>query len=144
MPTTEELRGLVGRAEITKLKMLGTGLEVDRVLGRRVLIKEVEPETIMDKLEKEGLLVFEASMKKENTPRASTGIVVKVGDAYEDEGIHAPVWEGTMILFSKYAGVSFAVDEESGYRIIDENEIICTFKRAEKSDVMVLPVKAEG
>lgn len=143
MPTTEELRGLVGRAEITKLKMLGTGLEVDRVLGRRVLIKEVEPETIMDRLEKEAVLVFTAQLKKDNTPRASTGIVVKVGEAYAGLGM-SPVEEGEMILFSKYAGVSFSVDEESGYRIIDENEIICTFKRAEKSDVMVLPVKAEG
>lgn len=132
----KEQKQLIKKPEVSRLKMLGSGLKVGRVLGRRVLVKDVEPETEMDEVEKRGLLVIPESVKEANTPKSSVGIVLQLGDNFDypglDNFVPYSVSEGDMVLFSKYAGVQFAVDKELGYRIVDESEIICTFERADK------------
>ncbi len=68
--------------------------------------------------------------KKDNTPLPSTGIVVQLGEELRNEniqprGIIPCVQEGDMIMFSRFAGTDFRVDEED-FRILEENEVMCT------------------
>lgn len=112
-----EVRAALGKAEIEKLKALGTGIKVGRVLGDRVLVKVVEPFTKMDEVEKKGLLFIPESAKDRNTPIPSTGIVVMVGE--DCEVLH----EGEMVLFSKYAGTDFTIEQE-GFRVMDSREVM--------------------
>lgn len=102
--------------------MISKGLKVDQVFGRRVLIKLVKPYTELDQAEKAGLYIPE---KEKHTPMPSTGIVVLKGIELDEEGYEGTnLAEGDMIMFSKYAGTDFRVDEED-YRILDINEVIC-------------------
>lgn len=68
-----------------RLKELGKGVVVDKVWGRRLLVQPVTPYTEMDEVEKKGILVVPEKVKEQNTPRPSTGIVVKVGEGVEAE-----------------------------------------------------------
>ena len=45
--------------------------------------------------------------------------------------------EGDMVMFSRFAGTDFRVDEED-FRILEENEIMCTL---EDTEGVVVPVK---
>lgn len=64
-----------------------------------------------------------------NQPLPSTGIVVKLGDSFRylerDPEALNELNEGDMVLFSRFAGTDFRVDEEQ-FRILEENEIMCT------------------
>lgn len=75
----DTLQGLIGKPQIARLKALGSGLKVGQVLGARVLAIAVEPETELDRVEREGLIAFPKAVKKENTPLPTTGIVIALG-----------------------------------------------------------------
>lgn len=126
---TKDLRRDLRTPEVDKLKALGPGIKIDRVMGPRVLVKPVIPYTTMDRLEAEGVLVFEQWMKDENTPAASTGFVLDVGD--EVEGSFLKLLKPTdenpspMVLFSKYSGSPFTVDGE-GVIVLETSEIVAT------------------
>lgn len=166
--TTEEMRKSVGKPELNRLKALGTGLRVGRVLGNRVLVKTVVPFTKMDELEKAGLLYAPKAAKEQNTPKPTTGVVVAVGEGvpYEviaganmsmaeylvrqqqacmtQQAVPQPerlrrVEEGDMIMFSKFAGFDFMIENED-YRIVEVSEILCTLVDTEG---VVTEVKAE-
>src|SRR5262245_33594814 len=94
------------RLDSARLKELGSGIKVGRVLGTRVLVKPVTPFTEMDRLEKEGLLYAPKHVKEELTPRPTTGVVVAVGQRV------TLVSEGDMVMFSKFAGMDFLIEEE--------------------------------
>lgn len=68
-----------------------------------------------------------------------------LGDDYAVEGgdLGPHVAVGDMVLFSKYSGTEFSVSEEAGFRILDENEILCTFIAKEGSDVNLALVEGE-
>lgn len=119
------------------------------MLGARVLAIAVEPETEMDDVERRGLLVIPKDVKKDNTPRPTTGIVVAVGPAipcymcgrtkweHDDRGwvccaaYDPTLREGDMIMFPKFAGNEHIISEES-MRIMDEKEVMCTLVDTEE------------
>lgn len=121
-----------------------------------MLVKLVVPFTDMDRVEKAGLLVLPQTVKENNTPLASTGVIVKLGELFrsmpglyqmdEEDRIRLgmdpkeppPVLqEGTMVMFSRFAGSDVRVDEEQ-FRILDESEIMCTLTDVNN---VVTPIK---
>lgn len=125
MPTAEEVRQAIARPQLTRLKQLGKGLRIKMVLGKRVLVRTVQPYTQMDDVEKKGLIHIPESVKEKNTPLPSTGIVVQVGeDADDRERFNL---DGAMVMFSKHAGTDVVVEEED-YRVLDIAEIMCVFE----------------
>jgi co-chaperonin GroES (HSP10) len=126
----------VGKAEVERLKALNLGLRVARVLGRRLLVKVVEPSTDLDRVEASGLLTVPKWVKEQNTPMPNYGVVVEVGAGVlgDDVLILAP---GTMVLFSKFSGVDLSVQEER-FRILGVDEVLCTL---ETTEGWVLPLK---
>lgn len=132
---TKETRSLLGKAEIAKLKALGAGLKVGRVLGERVLVKTITPFTKADDLEKKGLLYVPETVKEANTPRPNCGVVIARGPEV------ALLEDGEMVLFSKYGGTELTVDSEEGFRILDVSEILCTL---EDTQGVVAPIVEEG
>lgn len=124
MPTVEELKKNVLRPQASRLKQLGHGLRVHQVLGRRVLIRTVKPYTQMDDVEKRGMLFIPEEVKEKNTPLPSTGIVVHVGKGATQEE-RADLTDA-MVMFSKHAGSDLVVEEED-FRILDIDEVMCTF-----------------
>lgn len=130
MPTTsKDVAESLGKPQIARLKNLGTGMKVGVVSGNRLLIKAVNPYTDLDRVEAEGKLYIPKSVKKDNTPLPSTGIVLKIGEevSLADREIYK---EGTAVLFSKFAGHDFVVDEED-LKIMEVNEILCTIEFTE-------------
>ena|SRR5579872_4016588 len=125
---------ILEKAQIERLKQLGTGLYVEAVLGDRVLVETVAPETGMDKAKKSGLYIPE-SIEKANTPKPATGIILLVGDDVDSRRLGP----GVMVLFSKYAGFDFIIDEHEGYRVLDTREILCVLGRREDSDALIVP-----
>ena len=140
MPSSHDLKETLSRAQVTKLKALGTGIKVDKVMGERLLIKLVHSFTDMDRVEKEGLLHIPKTAKDANQPLPSTGIVVQLGEELQEAyivkyGINRPIsdpdntpWPiepGSMVMFSRFSGTDFRVDEEQ-FRILDINEVMCT------------------
>lgn len=125
MPTVDELRKAVNRPQISRLKQLGHGLRVYKVLGRRVLIRTVKPYTQMDEVEKKGLLYVPEEVKEKNTPLPSTGIVIQVGEDATD--LERANLTEAMVMFSKHAGSDLVVNEED-FRILDIDEVMCIFE----------------
>ena len=126
---------MLTKPQIPRLKQLTSGHSVGQVLGNRVLVKTVEPYTEMDRLEKEGLLYAPDTAREANTPLPTTGIVVAVSAE-----VHA-LFEGDMVMFSKYAGTDCYFNEEA-FRILDVREVLCTLvaKAAEEELPTVLPL----
>lgn len=118
---TKDLQEAIGRPQMARLKALGKGLKVGKVLGRRVLVLTVAPYTEMDKVEKMGLLHIPKSVKEENTPLPTTGIVLLVGP----EVMEGTVGEGDMVMFPKFSGSDLLIEEQN-MRILDIREILCT------------------
>lgn len=138
MPTTsKDVRDAMSKPQITRLKQLGKGMKVGIVWGNRVLVKTVIPFTKADELEKSGLLYMPEDVKNANTPLPSTGFIIEIGREVEDDV--AQLLEGRAILFSKFAGADFVIDEED-FKILDIAEILCTIDFDEDSPVV--PVKA--
>lgn len=115
----------LSKPQVAKLKALGTGIRVGLVWGRRLLVKPVVPYTDMDRVEKEGTVIIPDSVRQQNTPLPSTGIVVAIGELLEDSERRI-FEEGTGVLFSKYAGVDFTI-ETVDYKIINLDEVLATF-----------------
>lgn len=136
MPTSKEVQAAMSKPQILRLKQLGKGMKVGHVLGARVLIKTVIPWTQMDEVEKEGILVVPKSVRDDNTPLPSTGFVIEIGRDVEDE--MARILEGAAVMFSKFAGADFVIDEED-FKILDVAEIMCTIEFAESSPIA--PIK---
>lgn len=142
---SKELKQMLTKPQIAKLKQLTNDLQVGRVLGDRVLVKVVDPYTEMDEVEKKGLLVIPETVRDANQPMPTTGIVVAVGDitlVYDDntgKG-YKPVHEGDMVMFSKYAGSECYFNNEH-FRIMEVKEILCTLVEREGASVpSVVPV----
>lgn len=135
----QEQKKLLTRPQIERLKALGSGLKVGRVLGERVLVKTVKPWTDMDRVEKEGHLVIPESVRQANEPKESTGVVVAVGDLMSEELLDV----GTMVMFSVHAGWEFTIGGESGFRILDLKDVLCTLEQTEEEPTVVAPVKGD-
>jgi chaperonin GroES len=123
---SQEMKHLQAKRNSVRLRMLGSGLKVDKVFGERVLIKVVKPYTEMDRAKQAGLALPQDAEER-NTPLPSTGIVVMVGDGWYKSDTHGtpdcPVAEGDMIMFSKYAGSDYRVDEED-FKILSMSEVV--------------------
>jgi co-chaperonin GroES (HSP10) len=95
----------------------------------------------MDRVEKEGLLHIPKTARDANQPLPSTGIVVKLGEEFKKPWATKSdaLQEGAMIMFSRFAGMDFRIDEQD-FRILEENEIVCTL---EDTQGVVVPVKED-
>lgn len=127
-------RQMLTKPQVQRLKQLTDGLEVGQVMGDRVLVKLVTPFTEMDRVEKEGILYVPESAREENTPLPTTGIIVAIG-----RGVVDPLYEGDMVMFSKYAGSDVYFNEEA-FRIMETREVLCTLQARAEGDIVVLPV----
>jgi co-chaperonin GroES (HSP10) len=122
MPTSAEVQAQISKPQITRLKALGSGVRVQLVLGDRVLIKTIVPFTDMDRVEKAGILYIPEEVKQQLTPLPSTGLVVQIGEGVSAES--AALLQGAAVMFSKFAGTDFIVDEED-YKLLDTAEVMC-------------------
>jgi co-chaperonin GroES (HSP10) len=141
-------------------RVLGKGIEVHSVLGKRVLVSEIKPWTELDernnRLMQAGAPTLEAPkghyvndtyVKTAEAP-ACTGFIVSVGDQVQ----HPLVREGGCVAFGNYAGTAFAVSQEA-FRILDLSEILFVLRSVEgetmdsvhiptREDEVIGPVKA--
>lgn len=122
MQTSQDVQERIGKPQLLRLKALGSGVRVERVLGNRVLIKAITPFTDLDRVEKEGKLYIPKAVKDANTPLPSTGLVIEVGLGVSAD--QAELLRGAAVMFSKFAGSDFVVDEED-FKILDVPEILC-------------------
>lgn len=120
-----ELTAAVGKPQIARLKQVGKGVKLGVVLGDRVLVKPIIPYTELDEIEKKGLLYMPDSVKKDNTPLPSTGIVVALGLGVSSEA-RQYLAEGTGVLFGKYAGTDIVIDGGE-FKVFNISDIMCTF-----------------
>jgi len=101
-----------------RLKTVGKGIFVKKVLGERLLIKSTIPYTQMDEAEIKSKIVIPEYIKKENTPISTYGVVVQVGDGCLHE------WhEGDIVLFGKFSGTDFTMSNDD-FRVMHENEVL--------------------
>ena len=135
---SQEHKQLITKPQVERLKALGSGLKVGRVLGDRVLVKTVAAWTDMDRVEKEGLLEIPKAVRDANTPKESSGVVIGVGSQLSQE-----LAIGDMVMFSMHAGSEFSVGGEEGFRILDSKEILCTLEQDGEEPVELIPVRGE-
>ena len=124
---SKDIQKALKKPEIIRLQQIGSGIKVGEVLGDRILVEEIEPETIGTKLEKAGTLYIPDSYKEQNKPKPCTGVILKVGRGVPDYD-RKVLQEGVAVLFSKYAGTSYTLDEREGLRVLDVNEVMCTLE----------------
>jgi co-chaperonin GroES (HSP10) len=117
METKESKLLLQQKQSQLSLKQLGSGMKIKQVFGNRCLVKTVTPHTILDEYQKLGLSI---PNKEEHTPRPSTGIVIQLGDQWQNPFLEV----GAMVFFSKFAGADFVIEEED-FRVLDYQEILC-------------------
>lgn len=135
---TKELAAAIGKPSLLKLKEVGKGVKVGRVLGDRILVRTIQPYTDLDRYEEtphplyagKPLLVAPPRDKEANTPRPSTGIIVQLG-----EEVHSFSYKdlGTAVMFSRFAGSDINVEEEE-FRVLETRDIMCTLVPAEPED----------
>ncbi len=149
MPTNEELL-VASKGKLGRLKELGEGLRVARVLGDRVLVKVITPRTEIDAAEQRGLIVVPESVKSAYVPLPTTGIVLAVGEEvrrwpmrlwdkirtmFGTEGL--PILSpGDMILFARLSGLDFQISHED-LRIIQTKEVLAVLADTDGSVVEV-------
>jgi co-chaperonin GroES (HSP10) len=121
---SNEQRQALGKPYLQKLKDLGMGLSMDRVLGDRVLIMPITPFTEMDKVEKAGLLFIPDSARDINTPPPTTGEVIMVGPE-----VGSVITIGEAVMFSRFAGMDIMLDNVA-MKLVHINEIACVLKAA--------------
>ncbi len=126
----QEEKAKLKKPNILKFKALGDGLTVEHVIGKRILVIPVEAYTDMDRVEKAGTIIIPDTVREKNQPPPSTGIVVQMGSQCVCEENRASngsllVNEGSMIMFSKYAGSDFNIDGRT-YKVLDLQEVMCT------------------
>ena len=87
-------------------------------LGSRVVIKALEREEIT----KSGIVLPDTAKEK---PQEGRVLAVGPGDRHPDTGQRIPVdlKEGDRVLFQKYAGTEFKLDETE-YLIIPERDVL--------------------
>lgn len=136
MEVQDAIKG-IGKPQVQRLKDLGMGLKMGKVFGRRVLVEPIKPFTEIEEAEKKGLLYFPDSVKEQNTPMPSTGIVLQLGlELIEEFTIGRvgsdvvpesewPLRPGDAVMYSKYAGSEASIDR-GVYRILQFEEIMCT------------------
>lgn len=117
----EEMREAVSRPQALRLKALNRNMVVNRVLGTNVLVRTVKPWTEIDEVERKGLVYVPEHIKKANEPLPTTGVVMGLG-----ERLNGELKEGDMVMFSKYAGVDFHMQEDD-YRLLPLENIMCVF-----------------
>lgn len=94
------------------------------------MVRPVQPETDMDRLENEGLLYIPKHIKDQNTPSASTGIVVQTG-------LNITHWvPGDMVMFGSLMGSRYMVDGQE-IIILDEMEVMCSLEPTDESTLTV-------
>lgn len=144
--TVEERRRLIPNEYVIKFKQMFRGLEIDAVLGDRVLVDEVEPYTEVDAaMQRSGIVPPQAYYDANGTrrvtekPRACTGIVVTVGDGVTSSRIR----EGAAVCFGPHAGTEYYIGGAK-FRILDVSEILGVLRAVEGSALtdVIAPVKA--
>jgi len=138
-----QLKDAIGKPQLLRLKQLGSGIKVGKVLGARVLIMTVDPRTDLDRVEEEGIIMIPKWVKKENTPMPTTGVILEVGPELPCQLCGQPSFEhsndewarcktysptlspGDMVMFPKFSGSDFQVEEQN-LRIVESKEILCT------------------
>ncbi len=147
--THEEARRLIPVPELHKLKQIALGIEIDLLFGTRILVECIEPHTKMDSAYKNSGIVIPATVKKDNTPMPSTGIVMGLGAEVKPDG---PIKVGSMVMFSKHSGTEFVFtdddtkqDSTKRWRILDIDEIVCTLRSNNNEGLMskIVPVTAD-
>lgn len=134
---SKEVRQQLSKAQVMRLKALGKGIKVGQVLGPRLLVRTVSPFTKMDEVEKKGILFIPETVRDQNTPLPTTGVIVAVGELERrDRDIFA---EGVMVMFPKFSGMDFTVEEED-FRILETREVLCTLEGVDE----VVPVKGRS
>lgn len=127
------------KPSILRLKELGQGLRVGRVIGNRLLVRTVIDSTELDAIEKRGTLVIPKHLKDEYTPLPSKGVVVGIGEdvGYREGTLGERAFEeGDMVLFGKYTGTDFRCNEQN-LRIINADEVLCVLIDTDQSVVGV-------
>ena len=145
-----DTRRLIPAERLTKFKQLFKGLEIDRVLGERVLVHEVEAYDARDKArDTAGIVAPEGywdpnSGRYVNTQKADScaGLVMQVGPAISPD---LGVSEGSMLLFSEYAGNRYNIGGVK-VRVLDISEVICTLRAVDDKMLteVVAPVTDEA
>ncbi len=91
----------------------------------------------MDRLENEGLLYVPKHVKEQNTPPASTGIVVQTGRDIN-------YWQtGDMVMFGSLMGSRYTIDGQE-IIILDENEVMCSLEPTDASTISIAPEDPEA
>lgn len=121
------------KAQILRLKALGSGLKIGTVLGNRVIVKPIKPYTDLDRVEKEGKLIIPEKVREDNTPLASSGIVIALGNGVEGFN-RCLLAEGTMVMFNKFSGSEFTVDEVD-IRVLDVDQILAVLEDTQNAVV---------
>jgi chaperonin GroES len=91
-------------------------------LGSRVVIKALEREEIT----KSGIVLPDTAKEK---PQEGKVLAVGPGDRHPDTGQRIPVElkEGDRVLFQKYAGTEFKLDDEE-LLILSEKDVLATLQ----------------
>jgi co-chaperonin GroES (HSP10) len=114
----QEARKVITSSEAHRLKALGYGVTVKRVIGKRLLIKPIDVWTELDEWERKGLALPEG-VKKEQQPLSQMGEVVQLGTDPEC----ADYVEGQFVMFSKFSGIDLKLNAV-GFRIITLEEVV--------------------
>jgi co-chaperonin GroES (HSP10) len=122
----DQAKTIIGKPATARLKALGRGVTVRRVLGTRLLVRVLQSETEMDAVEKQGLLYIPEQIKKDNTPLPYMGVVVQLGEELQGS---APEVDD-VVLFSKFSGTDVRLNEQD-FRIVEVNEVIAVLDVAE-------------
>lgn len=127
---------------IHRLQQIGE-LEVGEVFGNRILVECFTPKTEIDGVESRSGLYIPDSIKKDHTPLASTGIILKCSPSAQTAGME----EGMAVAFHHYSGYDVGgIRTETGkqIRIFDVSEILCSLIPEDKDKPLaatVVPVK---
>lgn len=155
MPDMDDI-GRQTKLKLTRLKEIGEGVRVSRVLGQNLLVKTIVPKTELDEVTKRGALYIPEHIKKDYTPLPSTGIVLGVGEgvgcryckferldpihtdtfAGEPHPFEAILNEGDMIIFPKIGGMDVNIAEQD-LRLIDIRQVLAVLSDTDESVVEV-------
>lgn len=116
---SQQVKQELGLPQKMRLKTVGKGVFVKKVLGARLLVRQVIPWTEADEFEKKSGLVLPSAAKAAATPIATYGPIVQVGDGCKYE------WQvEDLVLFGKFSGMDFSMQNDD-FRILHEEEILC-------------------
>ncbi len=105
--TSADIRAKIATPEVLKMVQIMDGLQIGFVNAGRVVVEPVQAYTEYDEINKRGLIYVPDAAKEDARPQPSTGIIIKCG-----EGVPAEFGPGTMVAFSRYSGMRFAVDKK--------------------------------